>query len=78
MPFTSYPFVDITVGSSTDPATIVTANSHGAFCSRKVIILGSARGYHSIKIVFKSNELGVVLKTEDVNDYSNFTEFYFT
>lgn len=44
----------------------------------QTVALALARGYWPGKAAFKSNEMGVVLKTEEVNDLSNFTESYFS
>lgn len=66
------------VPPQTDSPTVAIANGHAYFCSMQLSALVSASSYWLGKTAFKSNEVGVVLKTEEVNDHSSFAEFHFT
>lgn len=58
--------------------TVAITNGHAYFCSLQPSALASARGDWPGKTAFYSNEMGVVLKTEEVNDHRDFAEFHFT
>lgn len=58
--------------------TVAVENGHAPLCFMQSQALASARGYRPRKTAFASNDMGVVLKTKEVNDHSNFAEFHFT
>lgn len=62
----------------TDSPTTAIANGHTYFCCMKSSTLASARDYWLVETTFKFNEMGVVLKTEEVNEHSNFADSHFT
>lgn len=62
----------------TDSPTTATANGHTCFCCIKSSALASARDYWLVETAFKFNEMGVVLKTEEVNEHRNFADSHFT
>lgn len=62
----------------TGPLTTAIANGGAYFCSMQSSVLAPAGDYGLGKTAFKSNEMGVVLEKQEVNDHSNFVDFHFT